>query len=129
VKAKRRHLLPKTPPPNESTKIVTVRAIKPSRPPTKPAKVAISPKKSDPKKRKRSDDTIPIPSETKPTQPIKQDKDFYATFGHTISKMESSTVRGTPLKFDKDMFEKARLKAMVNSHALPTSRTLTNPIL
>jgi hypothetical protein len=43
--------------------------------------------------------------------------------------VESSTVRGTPLKFDKDMFEKARLKALVSSHALPTSRTSTNPIL
>ncbi|SAL99257.1 hypothetical protein [Absidia glauca] len=121
VKAKRRHLLPKAPPANESTKIVTVRTIKPTRPLTKPAKVALSPKKSDPKKRKRSDDTIPIPSETKPTQPIKQDKDFYATFGHTISKLESSTVRGTPLKFDKDMFEKARLKAM--KRADPTDDT------
>lgn len=114
LKAKRRHLLPKAPPTNEPTKIVNVKAVKT----TKPAKVALSPKRSDVKKRKRSDDTIPIPSETKPPQPVKQDKDFYATFGHTISKVESSTIRGTPLKSDKDMFEKARLKAMVSTHPM-----------
>ncbi|CAO3589876.1 unnamed protein product [Absidia cylindrospora] len=83
---------------------------------TRSTKIILPPlKKSNVNKRKRGggdDTTKAIPSETTITTPKAQDKDYFTTFGHQISKSESSTVRGTPSKLDKELFEKARLKSV-----------------
>ncbi|KAI8335403.1 acyl-CoA N-acyltransferase [Chlamydoabsidia padenii] len=106
---KRRQLLPKQATTTDSAQPTNVIRINKST--RTPNFAPLTPKTNEPRKRKRNDDTTTIVTETT-TQPKKQDKDFYATFGHHITKAESNTTRGTPEKADKDMFEKARLKAL-----------------
>jgi hypothetical protein len=55
-----------------------------------------------------------MPKESTPTKSAdRKIMDFIATFGHYISKDESSTIRGTPTKHDKALFEKAEKVLMV----------------
>ncbi|SAM07280.1 hypothetical protein [Absidia glauca] len=66
-----------------------------------------SPEKTS-KKQKQHNEIAAMPNESTLTKSAdRKIMDFIATFGHYITKDESSTIRGTPTKHDKELFEKA----------------------
>jgi hypothetical protein len=72
-----------------------------------------SPEKAS-KKQKQHNEIAAMPKESTLTKSTdRKIMDFIATFGHYISKDESSTIRGTPTKHDKALFEKAEKVLMV----------------